>query len=142
MSWIKDIREEVSQLDFSSKKLRNFGLLMGGIGLFISAWLYVKRGLMPSEIILLSLSLLIILSGILVPNSLKCFFKLWMTLGAAIGWLVSKLLLLILFYLILTPVALVARLFAVRFLDAHFKDRKESYWVNKTENVKNYEKMY
>jgi hypothetical protein len=51
-----------------------------------------------------------------------------MTLAVIMGWFVSRILLSILFFIILTPISLITRLFGKKYLDINRKDSKNSYW--------------
>jgi hypothetical protein len=46
-----------------------------------------------------------------------------------LGWLVSNLLLGVVFYLVLTPIALLARAFGHDALRRHFEPDSDSYWI-------------
>jgi len=143
MSWISDVRDELYHLRLSEKELKKFGLLVGsvfvvlsGIGIY-RGWSIVGTGtLLLAGIVLLS-------CGMFLPESLKQAYRVWMAAAFAIGWLVSRLILLILFYFVLTPVGFLARIFEKEFLDTDFRKKKESYWIPKPANKKiNYEKLF
>jgi hypothetical protein len=51
-----------------------------------------------------------------------------MTLAILIGWFMTRIILSILFYLVLTPTRLLARLFGKQFLDLKMDNSKKSYW--------------
>ena len=81
--------------------------------------------------------------GVFVPELLKEAYRVWMAAAFAIGWLVSRIILLILFYFVLTPVGFLARLFKKEFMDTDFRKKKESYWIPKSGDKKiNYEKLF
>lgn len=66
-----------------------------------------------------------------------------MGLAFALGWVMSRVLLTILFYFVLTPVGFIAKMVGKKFLDIDYKTRKESYWVIRPDNQKvDYSKMY
>jgi hypothetical protein len=52
-----------------------------------------------------------------------------MWLAAGLGWWVSRVVLFVIFFLVLTPVALLARLLGKRFLDLGRGGQAKSYWV-------------
>ena len=56
-------------------------------------------------------------------------YLLWMALVAPIGWLVSHALMATVYYLILTPIALVARAFGHDPLARRFEPEADSYWT-------------
>ncbi len=143
MSWIKDVRDEVAGLDLSKKSLRKFALLVGGVLILISLWLFFRRRSEVIRFVILGVGSLLVLIGILFPHVLKGVYRVWMGVAFAIGWVVSRILLAILFYVVVTPAGFVARLTGKKFLDLNFREKKSSYWIpKKHDRQNNYEKMY
>jgi hypothetical protein len=57
----------------------------------------------------------------------------------------TRVILTVLFYLVLTPIAVTARLFGKQFLDLSFRDPKDSYWVLREKDSskeRNYEAQF
>lgn len=142
MSWIKDVSHEIKELDLSKKALRKFGLTIGGIFLAIGLLLLWKSIWPDVRIIFISIGGTLFLGGVLLPMPLKYVYLIWMGFAFAIGWVVSRFILIILFVLVLTPIGLLAKLFGKHFLDLKFRDGKESYWIPKEKRKNDYEKMY
>lgn len=150
MSWISDVKTELKALELSKKKLRSFGLLVGGVFLLISAWIFFSQRNELSETsnytfayIFLIVGGILFLFGVLSPLLLKTPYKIWMGLAIAMGWVVSRVLIMILFYIVVTPISLIAKLSGKKFLDLKFRDNKSSYWVIKPKDAKiDYKKMY
>jgi len=143
MSWISDVRNEVTGLDLSKSSLRKFGLLVGGILIALSLWFIFRDKWETVRLILLVIGSFLLLAGLFFPFVLKGLYKIWMGLAFAIGWVVSRILIAILFYLVVTPAGFVARLTGKKFLDVDMRKKKDSYWIPKSSEKKNnYEKMY
>ncbi len=142
MSLINDIREEILQLDRSAKKLRSFGIMMGIILILIALWVWFSSGVLLLPVILVIPAFLLIALALIFPGALNRFYVYWMGLAFTLGWFVSRLLLMLIFYLILTPIGLLARIFGKDFLDSDFSKKKESYWIPCERNENHYEKMY
>lgn len=150
MSWINDVKTEIKALDLGKKKLRNFGLLVGGIFLLISAWIfYSQNQKLPGQenyifvYIFLFLGAPLFILGAVSPALLKPAYRIWMGLAFAMGWIMSRLLITILFYLVVTPTAFIAKIFRKKFLDISFRDNQSTYWVLKSGDAKvDYKKMY
>ena len=141
MSWIKDVREELSSLEISKKILRKFGVLVGGIFLLLGCWIY-SSSQSTVAIVFLILGALLFVFGALIPNSLSTVYKVWMGLAFALGWIVSRVLLILLFYLGITTIAFIAKIFGKKFLDIKFRDNKEAYWVKRDGSKTDYSRMY
>lgn len=144
MSWIKDVTNEIKALDVSAKSLRKFGLVVGGVFLIAALFLFWKDLWSITRVIFLSIGVLLIFGGIARKKGAEFIFiyKIWMGLAFALGWIVSRFILLILFYIVLFPIGLLAKLFKKEFLDLKFRDGRESYWIPKEKKLIDYEKMY
>ena len=83
--------------------------------------------------------------GLALPMALKPFQLAWMTLAILMGWVMTRLILFVLFYLVFTPVGLIARLFGKKFFPTSFDTSADSYWITRERVVtetSDYEKQY
>lgn len=67
--------------------------------------------------------------GLLRPGTFRPVYVVWMALVLPIGWTVSHLLLMIVYYLVLTPIGLLMRLFGYDPLQRGFDRSAPSYWT-------------
>jgi len=142
MSWIKDVKDELKSLEISKKILRKFGLLVGGIFFLLGFWIYYSSQSFVG-IIFLFIGILLFAFGLLFPNALSSAYKVWMGLAFALGWIMSRVLLIVLFYFVLTPVGFIAKIVGKKFLDIDYTVKKESYWIIRSSDMKtDYSKMY
>ena len=119
--------EEFKSIKSTKKELREFGLLVGGILVAIALFgLWVHRPWAP-PVLVIGAALAVV--GALAPKLLLPAQKAWMALAVVLGAVMSRVILTLLFYLVLTPVSLVARATGKRFLETGFRDGSESYWV-------------
>lgn len=108
--------------------LRQFGWQMA------IAWPLLFCGLLPwlfSTAIPywpLGLGLVFLVFGLLLPAYLKPVYWLWMRLTGILGWINTRIILAILFYLVLTPVGLVARWWGRLDYKGQCKKDVTSYW--------------
>ncbi len=143
MNPIKDIREELNTLIINRKKIRilTIGLFFISVVYGLVAFLKHHALLLPAIVGIVFL--LLLLWSFIYPLSLQGFYRSWMAVVFSIGWLVSRVLLLIVFYLILSPLGLLARLVGKEFLDTDFSKKKDSYWVAyDKERPGDYKRMY
>ena len=78
------------------------------------------------------------------PLWLKAF-RVWMKFAEVLSWVMTRVLLSIFFFLVLTPTGLVMRLFGRAPLDLAWKDGRPTYWIDKPETehtVERYEKQF
>jgi hypothetical protein len=108
-------------------KLREFGLTVGIAFGVIAGLLYWRQK--PHYIYLAVISAAFILSGLAIPVILRPVNKVWMTFSMALGWVMTRVILTILFFAVFTPIGLIARYLArERFLDLEWDADKDSYW--------------
>jgi len=90
-------------------QLRNFGLLVGGIFCAIGLWPAVIRGAGPRSWALV-VGVLLLAPALLAPRILMPVYRIWMTVGEALGWINTRILLGVVFYGLITPMGLIRRL--------------------------------
>lgn len=73
----------------------------------------------------------LILAGIFAPGILKPIFLIWTKITLTLAWINTRLILMIIFYLVFTPIGLAIRLFGVDLLDRKIDKFKDSYWKQK-----------
>jgi hypothetical protein len=143
MSWISDIRNEVKRLDCSRKALRKFGLVVGSVFIVLSGWLWFKSANPVSAAIPGGAGFTLLVAGSFWPHTLSGIYRLWMGMAFAIGWVMSRILLIVLFYLVVVPTGIFARLAHKHFMAVDFKSKKDTYWIPRSDSHHDdYEKMY
>jgi hypothetical protein len=137
------IIEEIKNIKGDKKELRKFSLVIG-IFLIVLGGLSCWRstGHYPWLFIV---AITILLVGFAMPMLLKPIHKVWMILAVLMGWVVTRIILAVLFYLIVTPIGLSIRLLGKDFLDLEFSDDTSSYWILRKEVKKDrsdYERQF
>jgi hypothetical protein len=92
---------------------RKFGLLVGGAFLVIAGVLWY-RGHQTAAWVALGLGGPLILAGLAVPGRLGPVYRAWMALAVAISKVTNPIFMGIIFFLVLTPSGLIARLLGHR----------------------------
>ncbi|MBI3878609.1 MAG: sxtJ [Verrucomicrobia bacterium] len=67
--------------------------------------------------------------GTVWPAALRWVYLAWMSLAVVMGFIVSTVLLLVFFYLVVTPVGLLAKCFGKDFLNRKLEPAAASYWI-------------
>lgn len=117
------------EIDASRKNLKKFGRTMWLCLLVIGAILFFRRK--EGYIISWSAAFAFLFFAQWAPYALKPLFKLWMALAFCLGWFNTRLILVIVYYLALTPTGLLARLFKKDFLNLKIERGPGSCWVRK-----------
>ena len=122
------MQEEIKAISDSPRDLRSFGALVGGILLGLGAWYFYSGTHDWRPVTAIGAALAI--TGLLAPRLLRHVYRAWMILGLAIGFVMTRVILFILFAIILTPIALLMRILGKRPLDLRFKPvpAPKSYW--------------
>jgi hypothetical protein len=121
------IIKEQEKVKEQRTELRKFALTVG-IALCVLGIFLALRG-KTCYMGFLIVSVVLLLFGIAAPMVLKPLCTAWMALANSMGWVVTRIILTVLFYLIVTPVGLLGRLFGKSFLDVKLDNSAESYWV-------------
>ncbi len=144
MTGVEVIRGDSGQKKRSYRTEREFGLLVGGVLLALGGW-WFYRGRYPTlSVVLLCLGAALVLAGALYPKLLVVPNRLWMGMAEAMGFVMTRVILGLVFFLVVTPIGLVRRLTGGDPLGRR-SARGESYWKPYTErrtDPKHYEKMY
>ena len=125
------------------RELRNFSVILflclGILGLII----FWRRG--EAGLVFCGLASAFLLCGLTRPKLLLYPYKGWMTLSLILGFLMSHLILSLVYYLVLTPIGILMRMLRKDILCKQFDKNAQTYWI-KTEHkmyVKGrYEKMF
>lgn len=111
----------------SNKKLENkkFGLILGATVILLC--LIFWKGTYPQQIMLL-LSAGLIIMAVFIPQYLEPMRMIWMKVGNFLGMVNGTILLTLVFIFILTPIALLLRLFKKQSLKTTKNAQVVSYW--------------
>ncbi len=121
---------------------------------FAAAWLvffgafgahqYFARGHHQVGLVSMVLAAVVGVIGLLKPATIRWLFVAWMVLAFPIGWTISQVMLVLMFYLILTPVAVFFRLRGRDLLCRKPAPERKSFWLPKAtpQDVRSYFRQY
>ena len=136
--------KEKENTQSQTSELRKFGVIMTILFALLGG-LFLWRG-RDYYWCFFVLSLLFAAFGLVRPAALQPVYSAWMKLSHAMGWFMSRLILIILFYLVMTPTALLSKLFGKHFLNIRFtKNSTESYWIPRNADAdreRDYERQF
>lgn len=137
------LTEEIKNIRETTADLRKFGITIGSVLIIIAAALYFYEK--SSFMYFGGVGFLLIVTGLAAPGILKPLNKIWMTFALLLGWLTSRIILILLYYLVITPIGIIAKLFGKKFLDLNISKDSSTYWIKreKTKFTKDeYEKQF
>ena len=135
--------DEIKNIKSTKKELRSFGITVGivfGILAFALWWQGKANFIYFADI-----SAILIIFGLVIPIVLKPIQKIWMGFALVIGYFMTRVILSVLFYLILTPLSLISRIRGKDFLNLKIDKNVASYWIKRDElsfNKESYEKQF
>ena len=140
MSWIN---EEFQKLDHTPRSLRKFGLMVGGVFLglgLLLVWRHRGAG-WPFT----SIGTILMFLGAVAPLTLKWVYTGWMILALMLGWVMTRVILTAAFYIVVTPIGLLQRVFGKRAIEVDFREGNvASYWQDRRKHFlpEDYEKQF
>jgi hypothetical protein len=94
--------------EMSNQKLRSFGYSVGGIFALIALWPVMVRSEDPRLWAMVVAGCLLV-PAVVFPKSLVWVYKVWMAVGHVMGWINTRIILGVVFYVIVTPVGVLRR---------------------------------
>ena len=107
---------------------RSFGVVFSIVFLLIAFWPLLNEG--QIRIWSMVLSIIFIILGLINSRLLTPLNILWFKFGIFLGKIVSPLVMGIIFFFVVTPIAILMRLLKKDLLNLKYNDNN-SYWVNK-----------
>ena len=109
---------------------RTFGCTVGGMLMVIGTIKAFAAGAISSVVCLIFASgALLLLLGIVAPSRLSALNRLWLKVGAAIAKVVNPIILALLFFLVVTPMAFFMRIVGKRPLRLAADRTAATYWI-------------
>lgn len=131
------IRQELQELSKSNEAVRKFGWSVGGA--FLLIWLifigpihyfneYAKGGHYP---VLMWIGITLIVLGTILPVLLRPIYIAWMAFAFTMGFFMTRVILTVFYYVVLTPVGLFFRLIGRDVLERKPDRQATTYWIDK-----------
>jgi len=107
--------------------LRKFGITIGVALALVGSILYwFSNEIWPY---LFGVSAIFLLSGFFYPRVLAPVEWVWMKFARILGFITTSIILAVTFYLVITPIGLIRRIFGKDPLSLRFDKKTESYWT-------------
>ncbi len=139
--------QEIKEIDTSKKALRSFGWVVGGVLLVIAAVVGWRNdfALTTAAYVLGGIGGTLVVLGLAVPVVLKPIYRVWMALAVVLGFIMTRVILSVVYYLVMTPIGLAMRLFGKDPMHRRIDPDAASYWIEKSyddESPERLEKYY
>jgi hypothetical protein len=137
------LKDELKFIDRSDEAVKKTGLTVGVVLILVSLllWYLGKNSFIYFSIIG---GFFVILAIVAIPV-LRPFHKLWMILALLMGFVMSRVILTLLYYLVLTPIGLLAKIVGKKFMPLGFDRNAVTYWEKRENTAKqkiDYERQF
>ena len=116
----------ITEIKPTRKNIRNFGVTIGLFLMILGGILFWKE--IEDYIIVTFVGIVFIVCGLGLPRILKPIYLFWMIVSSILGWVMTRVVLSILFFTMITLIGLISKLFGKQFLDLKWDNSKNSYW--------------
>ena len=120
------IAEDYERIDRSPSALRRFGFTLAIVLAIATAFTFRRY---PNVALTFAIaSVLLGVAAQFAPAQLAAVHRVWIKLSLAMGWVMTRVILTLVFFLVVTPVGLLQRLVGKRAFDVAFRTHENTYW--------------
>ncbi len=119
---------------------RSFGLLFFVVFMVIAFWPLTKKS--EINLYLISIALIFLVLGLLNSKILSPLNKAWIKLGEILGRIIAPVVMAIVYFIILTPISLLVRLFGKDLIGMKFSNDIKSYWIKRKKHLGSMDKQF
>jgi len=118
----------MTEKQITNKDLKQFGMVLSGILLVIGI-IHFFKGHKELSLLFLSGGTIILPIALVCARILKPVFICFTKIAHALGWFNTRLILIIVFYLLLTPISIIMRILRKDLLNKAYIKDIPSYWM-------------
>ena len=119
---------------------RSFGILFFLVFLGFGLWPLTKE--MSPNIYLIIISVIFLILGLLNSKLLSPLNNLWIKFGEILGKVIAPIVMAVVYFLILTPISLLVRLFGKDLIEMKFNNSVKSYWIKRKKHLGTMDKQF
>lgn len=145
MGFLTDVSVEIRKLKEDRRTLRKFGITIAAALTVIGGLVFLFGRHPERPYWLWGFAACFLFFGFFLPKLLRPLHKIWMGIAIVMGWFVSRVILSILFFLVITPITVFMKLTGKDLLRTQISKEAESYWLRRSAGEidrQKYEKLY
>ncbi len=119
---------------------RSLGIVFFLVFFLIGIWPVLSNESIRLWFIILSFVFLVL--GLINSNFLTPLNKIWYQFGILLGNIISPIVMLIIFFLVITPIGIVLRIFKKDILQLKTSKKQKTYWINRNQKIGSMRKQY
>lgn len=110
--------------------IKQFGITLTVILAIFGTLHFIKHHIVPAQWFF-GISIALFLVSISMPKMLKPVYVIFLKVAHALGWFNTRVILILIYYMLITPIALIMRIFGKDLLNRKIDDKAPSYWVKR-----------
>tara|TARA_A100000164_G_scaffold19646_1_gene15818 strand:- start:157 stop:537 length:381 start_codon:yes stop_codon:yes gene_type:complete len=124
----------------SQSSNKSFGLLFFVVFLILGLW-PLKNG-ESLNFYFITASVVFLILGLLNSKFLSPLNKSWIKLGEILGVIIAPIVMALVYFVILTPVSIIVRVFGKDLLGLKFLKKKDTYWIQRKKILGSMKKQF
>ena len=124
----------------SKSSNKSFGVLFFIVFLILGLWPLTKGNLI--NIYLIFLAAIFLILGLLNSKLLTPLNKGWIKFGEILGIFIAPIIMALVYFIILTPISLIVRIFGKDLLGLKFNKKIDTYWIKRLKNLGSMDKQF
>ena len=124
----------------SRENNKGFGLLFFAVFLIIGLWPLIN-GESP-RIIFFIIGLVFLILGLVNSKILTPLNKAWVKFGELLGKIIAPIVMAGVYFIVLTPISIIVRLFGKDLLKVKFSEKSKSYWIKRDKDLGSMDKQF
>ena len=119
---------------------KSFGILFFIVFLGFGLWPITYED--KPNIYLLIISIIFLILGLINSKLLSPLNSIWIKFGELLGKIIAPIVMAIIYFIILTPISLIVRLFGKDLLGLKFTKQIKTYWINRKKEIGSMKKQF
>ena len=119
---------------------KSFGILFFVVFLGLGLWPLTNDN--NPNIYLIIISIIFLILGLLNSKLLSPLNSFWIKFGELLGKIIAPVVMAIIYFLILTPISLIVRLFGKDLLGLKFSKQLKTYWIKRKKHLGSMDKQF
>ena len=124
----------------SKKNNKGFGLLFFVVFLIIGFWPIINGD--SPRFIFFPFAVIFLILGLINSKILTPLNKAWVKFGELLGRIIAPLVMAAVYFVVLTPLSIIVRIFGKDLLKVKFSDKSNSYWIKRDKDLGSMDKQF
>ena len=108
---------------------RSFGIVFFFVFLIITLWPLINEN--PLRVWSIYIAIVFLILGLINSNFLTPLNALWYKFGKLLGSIIAPIVMGIVFFIVVTPIGFIMRIFGKDLLNKRYNNKSNSYWINR-----------